>query len=322
MDLMNEIKKRAFLIDEHIDEKLLLLSPTELHKSSKYLFKAGGKRLRSVILLLVAEAIKNKNQKEVLPLASSIELVHNFTLIHDDIMDNDDMRRGMPSVHVKWNTAKAILTGDMIFSKAFELMSSNKENPLQMLKCIDALSKACIGICEGQWMDIEFEETEIVSEEKYLEMIEKKTAVLFGAAAFMGAVSSGASNDIADALYEYGRLIGISFQIWDDVLDLTKSENTIGKPIGSDLIKGKKTLIAIHALNAGVNINIFGKGTATKEEIENAIKVLEDSGSIEYARNFAKLYIDDAKTKLNVLKESQAKDILISIADYVIERNC
>lgn len=320
MDLINEIKKRASLVDENIDENHPILKPIELYESSKYLFKAGGKRLRAVMLLLVAEAI-GKNQKEVLPLASSVELIHNFTLIHDDIMDNDDMRRGMPSAHIKWGIGKAILSGDVLYSKAFELLAYNKEKPLQMLKCIDVLSKACVNICEGQWMDVEFEDLEIIREDEYLEMIEKKTAVLFGAAAYMGAIGSGASDDVADALYEYGRLVGISFQIWDDVLDLTKLDDKIGKPVGSDLLKGKKTIIAIHALNKGVKIDIFGKGAATKEEIYDAIKVLEDSGSIEYAKSFTMSYINDAKAKLDVLEDSNAKNILMSLADYVIDRN-
>jgi len=160
-----------------------------------------------------------------------------------------------------------------------------------------------------------------VTEEEYLEMIEKKTGVLYAASCQIGAILGGASDDVADALYEFGRLIGIAFQIYDDVIDMITPEEVLGKVRGSDLMEGKKTLIAIHALNSGVKLDIFGKGNASNEEINNAVHELEESGSIAYARDLALSYIAKSKELLDVVDDSESKDILRAIADYMIQRS-
>jgi geranylgeranyl diphosphate synthase type I len=215
----------------------------------------------------------------------------------------------------------AILAGDTLYSKAFEIITSMDNDPVRIVKCIDLLARTCTEICEGQWLDVEFEDMSIVSEEQYLQMVEKKTAVLYGAACKIGALLGGAPLDVADQMYEFGRMIGIGFQIYDDVLDIVTPEEVLGKVRGSDIMEGKKTLIAIHALNADVKLDIFGKGKASKGQLEEAIKQLEDSGSIEYARNTAVSYIREGKKKLDVLEDSEAKEILLAIADYMIERS-
>lgn len=320
MNLIEEIKKRSAHVDEGIQEMLPITHPEELYKAARYLPDAGGKRLRPAAVILAAEAVGSDLQT-VLPAAVAVELVHNFTLVHDDIMDKDDVRRGMPAVHVKWGEPGAILAGDTLYSKAFEIITSMDNDPVRIVKCIDILARTCTEICEGQWLDVEFEDQGIVSEEQYLEMVEKKTAVLYGAACKIGALLGGAPLDVADQMYEFGRMIGIGFQIYDDVLDIVTPEEVLGKVRGSDIMEGKKTLIAIHALNAGVELDIFGKGKASKGQLENAIGQLEDSGSIEYARNAAVSYIREGKKKLDVLEDSEAKDILLAIADYMIERS-
>ncbi len=320
MNLIEEIKKRSAHVDEGIQEMLPITHPEELYKAARYLPDAGGKRLRPAAVILAAEAVGSDLQT-VLPAAVAVELVHNFTLVHDDIMDKDDVRRGMPAVHVKWGEPGAILAGDTLYSKAFEIITSMDNDPVRIVKCIDILARTCTEICEGQWLDVEFEDQGIVSEEQYLEMVEKKTAVLYGAACKIGALLGGAPLDVADQMYEFGRMIGIGFQIYDDVLDIVTPEEVLGKVRGSDIMEGKKTLIAIHALNAGVKLDIFGKGKASKGQLEDAIGQLEDSGSIEYARNAAVSYIREGKKKLDVLEDSEAKDILLAIADYMIERS-
>lgn len=320
MNLIEEIKKRSAHVDEGIQEMLPITHPEELYKAARYLPDAGGKRLRPAAVILAAEAVGSDLQT-VLPAAVAVELVHNFTLVHDDIMDKDDVRRGMPAVHVKWGEPGAILAGDTLYSKAFEIITSMDNDPVRIVKCIDILARTCTEICEGQWLDVEFEDQGIVSEEQYLEMVEKKTAVLYGAACKIGALLGGAPLDVADQMYEFGRMIGIGFQIYDDVLDIVTPEEVLGKVRGSDIMEGKKTLIAIHALNAGVKLDIFGKGKASKGQLEDAIGQLEDSGSIEYARNAAVSYIRKGKKKLDVLEDSEAKDILFAIADYMIERS-
>lgn len=320
MDLIEEIKKRSLHVDKGIEEYLPIDKPYELYKAARYLPDAGGKRLRPATVILAAEAV-GSDLETVLPAAVSVELVHNFTLVHDDIMDRDDIRRGMPSVHVKWGEAGAILAGDTLYSKAFEILTHAPGKPESNLKCIDILSKACRDICEGQWMDVEFEERDDVTKEEYIEMIEKKTGVLYAASMQIGAILGGAPEEVSDAFYECGRLIGIAFQIYDDVIDMTTPEEVLGKVRGSDLMEGKKTLIAIHALNKGVDLKIFGKGEATTEEINEAVKQLEDAGSIDYVRDLALSYIAKGKELLDVVEDSEAKTILLAIADYMITRS-
>lgn len=320
MDVIEEVKKRSVHVDGAIGKFLPVVHPVELYKASRYLPDAGGKRLRPATVILAAEAV-GSDMETVLPAAVSVELVHNFTLIHDDIMDKDDVRRGMPAVHVKWGDAGAILAGDTLYSKAFEILTHMDNDPVRVLKCVDILSKTCTEICEGQWLDIEFEDRDNVTEEEYLEMVEKKTSVLYASAAKVGAILGGASDEVADAMYEFGRLIGVAFQIYDDVLDMITPEEVLGKIRGSDLMEGKKTLIALHALNSGVKLDIFGKGDATKEEIEEAVRALEESGSIDHARNLAISYIEQGKAELDILEDSQAKDVLLAIADYMISRS-
>ncbi|HJH32797.1 MAG TPA: polyprenyl synthetase family protein [Methanosarcinaceae archaeon] len=319
MNVIDEIKKRSVYVDKAIGELLPITEPVELYKASRYLPDAGGKRLRPATVILAAEAV-GSNVNAVLSAAVAIELVHNFTLVHDDIMDKDGIRRGVPSVHVEWSEACAILAGDTLYSKSFEILSRIDCDPVRVVKSIELLSGTCAEICEGQWMDINFENRDDVGEHEYLEMVKKKTSVLYAASAKIGALLGGASDEVADALYEFGCLVGIGFQIYDDVLDLVTPEQILGKVRGSDLMEGKKTVIAIHAMKHGVKLDIFGSGSATISQIDEAVKILEDSGSIGYANDLAMSYIQRGKAKLDILDDSEAKDVLLAIADYMIER--
>jgi geranylgeranyl diphosphate synthase type I len=319
MMLIDEIKKRSVHVDDAINELLPVARPEELYKASRYLVDAGGKRLRPAVLILAAEAV-GSNLKSVLPAAVAVELVHNFTLIHDDIMDRDDVRRGRPAVHKIWGEAGAILAGDTLYSKAFEILSKVENEPVRILKCMDVLSKTCTEICEGQWLDMDFEKREKVSKSGYIEMVEKKTSVLYAAAAKIGALLGGASDEVAEALSEYGRLIGIGFQMYDDVLDMVSPEEVLGKVRGSDLMEGKHTLIVIDAFEKGVKLDIFGKGEATQEETDEAVSILTECGSIDYVKNLAISYINEGKAKLDALQDCTEKDLLLQIADYMISR--
>lgn len=319
MTLIDEIKKRSVHVDDAINELLPVAPPEELYKASRYLVDAGGKRLRPAVLILAAEAV-GSDLKSVLPAAVAVELVHNFTLIHDDIMDRDDIRRGRPAVHKIWGEAGAILAGDTLYSKAFEILSKVENEPVRILKCMDVLSKTCTEICEGQWLDMDFEKREKVSKSGYIEMVEKKTSVLYAAAAKIGALLGGASDEVAEALSEYGRLIGIGFQMYDDVLDMVSPEEVLGKVRGSDLMEGKHTLIVIDAFEKGVKLDIFGKGEATQEETDEAVSILTECGSIDYVKNLAISYINEGKAKLDALQDCPEKDLLLQIADYMISR--
>ncbi len=321
MELLEEIKKRSVHVDEGINEFLPVVHPDELYRAARYLPDSGGKRLRPAVLMLSAEAV-NGDGLSVVPAAVAMELVHNFTLIHDDIMDQDDIRRGQSAVHVKWGPEGAILAGDTLYSKAFEILARIDKDAESIVKCIEVLSRTCTEICEGQWLDIEFESRDDVTEEEYLEMVKKKTSVLYGAAAKIGALLGGASDEVADAMYEFGCLVGVSFQIHDDLIDMITPEDVLGKVRGSDLMEGKRTLILIHALNKGVELDIFGKGAgATIGQIDEAVKVLESSGSIDHAKKLSASYLEKGKQKLDILVDSKAKTLLLEIADYMVNRN-
>jgi len=319
--LDDELKARAGMISEAIEEHLPVVHPRELYAAGRHLVDAGGKRLRPSMLLMAAEAVGG-DPKVVVPAAVSIELVHNFTLIHDDIMDNAETRRGRPAVHVKWDEAGAILAGDTLYSKAFEILTASAAPaPEDMVASVKMLAKTCAAICEGQWLDMEFERRDRVTEAEYLEMIEKKTGVLYGAAAWMGARLSGAPEKQAEGLERFGRLVGMAFQIQDDVLDLTAPAKVLGKPRGGDLAEGKKTLIMIHAMDRGAEVEIFGKRNATGQEIETALETLQASGSIDYARSRAISLVEEGKEALAYLPYSDAKHLLLELADYMISRN-
>jgi geranylgeranyl diphosphate synthase type I len=313
------LQKKAKLVDESIPKFLPITPPEELYRAMRHLLDAGGKRLRPSALLLAAEAVGGKPET-VLPAAVAVELVHNFTLIHDDIMDEADLRRGLTTVHKKWGVPRAIIAGDAIYSKAFEILSCTKSDPQRLVESLELLSKTCTDICEGQWMDMNFATRKDVTEDEYMRMVEKKTAVLFAAALKMGASLSGANHDHARALWDFGRFTGIGFQIYDDVIDLITPEEILGKAQGGDIVVGKRTLIVIHALSKGVNIDVLGKSNATRSEINAALTTLKESGSIDYAMNKAIAFVDQGKAALSVLPDSEAKITLIRLADYMIER--
>jgi len=233
-DLEAELKRRALMVTQAIEELVPLVHPRPLYEASRHLVDAGGKRLRPSMLLLAGEAAGG-DPAMMAPAAVSIELVHNFTLIHDDIMDNADVRRGRPSVHKLWGQSGAILAGDTLYSKAFQVLGITRAGTEQLLGAMNMLSYTCTEICEGQWLDMEFEAREQVSEAEYMEMIEKKTGVLYGASAGMGALLAGASPQVVSSLDRFGRMTGMGFQLQDDVIDLVTPESVSGKRQGGDL---------------------------------------------------------------------------------------
>jgi len=318
-ELDSELQMRATLVTGAIEELLPVVNPRPLYEASRHLVDAGGKRLRPSMLLLAGQAASG-DAEALAPAAVSIELIHNFTLIHDDIMDNADVRRGRPTVHKLWGQSGAILAGDTLYSKAFQVLGMTEARPELILGAMNMLSKTCTAICEGQWLDMEFEAKERVSEAEYMEMIEKKTGVLYGASAGMGALLTGATPQVVAALDEFGRLTGMGFQLQDDVIDLITPEKVSGKRQGGDLIEAKKTLIMIHAFANGVAVPVFGKKDATPEQILEAISLLEKSGSIEYARARAEEMVARGKKALQVLPDSKAKATLLELADYMIRR--
>jgi len=313
------LQEKSRLMDEFIPEFLPITQKDGLNSAMRYLLDAGGKRLRPSSMLLAAEAVGGRSEN-VLPAAIALELIHNFTLVHDDIMDEAYLRRGIPTVHKKWGIPKAIIAGDALFSKAIEALVLAKSEPSLIVECVGIMSRTCVEICEGQWMDMDFQGRYDVTEEEYLHMVENKTAILFAAAMKIGAILSGADKERSKALWDFGRLAGIGFQIYDDVIDLITPEEILGKAQGGDIIEGKNTLIIIHAHSKGVNIEALGKSNASKNEVSEALIDLRESGSIDYAMNKAISFVEEGKSALNILPDSDAKRILIGVADYMINR--
>ncbi|EJN58977.1 geranylfarnesyl diphosphate synthase [Halogranum rubrum] len=333
------VAERRELVNDAIDEDLPLAPPERLYEAARYLLKAGGKRLRPTVSLLAAEAIADVeplstdyrsfpaldgDDVDVMAAAVSLEVIQSFTLIHDDIMDDDDLRRGVPAVHKAYDTETAILAGDTLYSKAFEIMTETGARPENGLGAMRMLASTCTQICEGQALDVQFEsETEVLPEE-YLDMVEHKTAVLYGAAAAIPAILLGADDDVVEALYNYGIDSGRAFQIQDDVLDLTVLSDKLGKQRGSDLVEDKETLITLHARQQGVDVDGLVDGEriedVSEDEIDVAVERLRAVGSIEYARQTARDLTEQSKRRLEVLPDNEARQLLCDIADYLVTR--
>lgn len=260
----------------------------------------------------------------VMAAAVSVELIQSFTLIHDDIMDDDDLRRGVPAVHREYDLETAILAGDTLYAKAFEFMLETGASADRTVRSLNVLARTCTEICEGQALDVEFETRDDVTVEEYLTMIRQKTAVLYGASATIPAVLLGASDETVEHLYRYGVEIGQAFQIQDDLLDLTVPSETLGKQRGSDLVENKQTIVTLHAKQHGVDVeNLVDADSVsrvTDPEIESALDELEDVGSLSFARNTAEDLIASGRDHLQALPDNHARDMLDEIARYLINR--
>ena len=325
MDIENELQKRADFFNIQLEKFLDGGNPESLYNAARHLPLAGGKRLRPCFSLISCEAVKGDIIK-VIPLAIALELIHNFTLIHDDIMDKSKLRRNLPTVHVEYGEPSAINAGDLLFIKAFESMH-NISIDCQVFKNVEfGFIDFIKEICEGQQMDMDFENRKIVNEEEYIEMIRKKTAVFFQYAAEAGAILGGANHEQSNALNQYGLNLGLGFQIWDDYLDVSSDIKTLGKDIGNDIRNGKKTLIACHCLtnakgeDKNILNKIFGNQDATNDQVKNVFDLFRKTGSIDYAKEKAINFSRNAKQVLDILPDSDAKEILVNLADYAINR--
>jgi len=220
--------------------------PEGLYAPIKYVLELGGKRIRPVLMLMAYNLYKD-NVDDILPNSIALETYHNFTLLHDDLMDRADMRRGHLTVHKKWNDNTAILSGDAMLIMAYKLFTETT-NP-QMMKAVKTFNAATLGVCDGQQYDVEFESRNDVREEEYMEMIRLKTSLLLACALKIGAELAGASPEDADSLYQFGEKMGLAFQLQDDLLDVYGDPAVFGKQIGGDILCNKKTFMLINAFN-------------------------------------------------------------------------
>lgn len=330
MDVLKYLEERARMVEREIDRLVPRgLEPEILAKATRHLLEAGGKRLRPCLALTACEAVGGRAE-DALETATALELLHNFTLIHDDIMDRDEFRRNVKTVHMLWGEPIAIIAGDALFAKVFEAAAANAKrlglDGAHAVELFDTLSKASFEICQGQTLDMLFEERADVSEIEYMRMVSGKTGALLEASAKVGALSGKGKPEQVRALAEYGRLIGMAFQMQDDVLGVASAQEKFGKPIGSDVREGKRTLMVVRALatappdDKDTLLRALGKRDASEAELNAAIDVLKRAGAIDYVAERARGLVAQAKLKLKVLPESRAKEVLLELADFTIKR--
>lgn len=239
------IKQYQDLFLHRFNELTFLKRPVELYEPIDYALAAGGKRLRPVLTVMICDFFGNNSEDAINP-AIAIEIFHNFTLVHDDIMDDAPIRRGRPSVYSKYGVNTAILSGDTMFAKAYEFVTYTREDKLPAV--LKVFTKTAMEVCEGQQIDMNFEEMPRVSMAEYIEMILLKTAVLMGASLKIGAILGGASAAECDSIYDFGENVGMVFQLQDDLLDAFGDEVTFGKRIGGDILDCKKTFLYVRTL--------------------------------------------------------------------------
>jgi len=303
--------------------------PTSLYQAARHIIDAGGKRLRPYLVLKSCKLVGGR-EEDAIPTAAALELLHTFTLIHDDIIDEDEKRRGLLTVHTKWGVPIAIVAGDLLFAKVYETITkftdSRRVPPKRILQVLKGISEATIAICEGQTLDMTFEHKETVSEDEYFEMIRAKTGALFETSARCGGILGGAKKRQVESLGKFGRYAGMAFQLIDDVLGLTADEKLLGKPVGSDIREGKRTLIIVHALRHASEgqrkqiLETLGDRSASPERIRETIGLVSSLGSIIYAEEKARMYIEKSKKALANFPYTKDREDLISLADLISAR--
>jgi len=319
-----------------IDEEIARVLPRDSEVNEMYdiqwqFLEGGGKRWRPTLCLLVHRSLGGSIET-ALPFAAGVELVHNFSLIHDDIEDGDRSRRGRPTLWVLHGKAKAINIGDNMLNKAYEAVTRLRENGVSAEKtiwCLSLLCRSTVTLSEGQAMEMNFLDRWDVTEDEYLEMVWRKTGVLVSAAVAGGAYLACADESLVEAMKDYGRLIGPAFQITDDVLNLSGDFERYQKEIGGDIREGKKTLMVIHVLrNASKGERerakeILGKprSKTTGEGCRYILGLMEKYGSIDYAREMANERIEGALGKLKKLPDSDERDMLERLTNFLVNRD-
>ena len=325
MNKTKQMEQNAKIVNKYLNSKLKG-NPKKLYDAAGHLIVNGGKRLRPYMVIRSCQILKGK-VSNAMPAASAVEMVHNFSLVHDDIMDNDEMRHGVPTVHKKFGMPIAILAGDVLFSKAFQIIVDSKLSPIATTQLVSRLAKACVDICEGQLLDVKMaEERKIPSQAEYITMIGKKTAALFDVSCAMGAIC--ATNKVKDIsnLSSFGRNLGIAFQITDDLIGVMGDPKITKKPVGNDLREGKKSLPILMAIKLAkgndkkIILKAFGNSKISKKDLSKAVDAIRSLGIEENVRKQALKYAEKAEKSLGSYSGS-AKTELISLLDFVVKRS-
>jgi len=300
--------------------------PKELYEPIRYILQLGGKRLRPILCILTAKLFTDDYQKAIAP-SLAIEIFHNFTLMHDDIMDEAPLRRGQTTVHEKWNQNIAILSGDVMMVRAYDALMSLE--PELFKPAIQKFNKCAAEVCEGQQYDMNFEGLEVVQAEEYVNMIRLKTAVLLGFSQELGAIIGGASEEQQQLLQEFGTLIGIGFQLKDDLLDVFGEQAKVGKQIGGDIISNKKTYLLIKALELakGKQADELQQWLTktefnTEEKVKSVTKIYIDLGIKSLSEELMNSYFNQAFAKLVLLDVADSrKEELVEFTQFLINRD-
>ena len=312
------IEEELKRVEEQFESHLITETPL-IHKVAKYVISSGGKRIRPILLIVSAKICGYKGANHI-SLAAVIEFIHTATLLHDDVVDNAPLRRGKSSANMVFGNEASVLVGDYLFAKSFKILSA-----LNNSEIIKAYSDATTLMAEGEVKELVKTADVKTTEEDYLDIIIKKTAVLFACASQAGAIIAGKENDCIKNLYDYGLNIGIAFQLMDDALDYISDEE-FGKFIGNDLKEGKLTLPLIHAMERAdkkekdIISKIIYKKKLTPKDLKTVLGLVKNYGSIDYTLSKAKDAVEKAKNNLKAFPDSEYKTSLIDIANYIIER--
>ena len=326
-DLLTSIMEVKPLIESRIESSLRASRHERLGHAMMHLIEGGGKRMRATLPWLVGKAVGDTHAG-LLDIGAAIETVHNFTLVHDDIMDDDELRRGRNAVHIEYGMPTAINAGDAMLAIAFErLVQAENLEPTDVAPLVNRIAWMVRRVSEGQQLDIEFEDRLEVSEADYLEMIEGKTAVMFWICAEIGARISGADEATVECMASWGKALGMCFQLMDDVIDVLSDSETLGKPAGSDIAQGKRTLMIIHALRQPDGpvkdrlLAVLGKGeTVDPEALADGLAALAELGSVDYAKSMAEDFHQEAHGCLDALGENPALRALRELTDFQLAR--
>ena len=326
-DLLTAIMEVKPLIEQRIETSLRASRHERLGDAMMHLIEGGGKRMRATLPWLVGKAVGDTHSG-LFDIGAAIETVHNFTLVHDDIMDDDEIRRGRNAVHVEYGLPTAINAGDAMLAIAFErLVQAENLEPEDVAPLVNRIAWMVRRVSEGQQLDIEFEDRLEVSEEDYLEMIEGKTAVMFWICAEIGARISGADEEVIQLMADWGKALGLCFQLMDDVIDVLSDSETLGKPAGSDIAQGKRTLMIIHALRQPDGpvkqrlLAVLGKGESVEPDaLADGLAALAELGSVDYARTMAEDFHRQAHACLDRLEDNPALRALRELTDFQLAR--
>jgi len=319
--IFNEIKNELAKVEDFL-VKYTDFSHPQLKKSAHHTLKAGGKRIRPAFVLLSGKIYNKDNRVDLIPLAAAVELIHMSSLIHDDIIDQADIRRGQSTIRVLWGNKFSLHCGDYLLAQATRLI-----NPEKNREIADILAKISVEMCQGEIQQLLslFDTNQSIRD--YFYRIKRKTALLIAASCKSGALISHAPQEAVNALYKYGYYLGMAFQIKDDCLDVQGSSKVIGKPAGNDLAQGIMTLPTIFALNSKgeektkLNNLIMSKFTNGRKDLDQALEIVRNSGGIEKSQAVSRKFIIKAKKQLEVLPPGSIRDSLEKIADYITERD-